>query len=48
MECKLHELNVKLIMDLRYYENKDDIQVQLKIPYPSFKAMLDHVASAKP
>ena len=48
MAYKLHELNVGLITDLRYYENKDDIQVQLKIPSLSFKAMLDHVLSAKP
>ena len=44
--CKLHELNVRLIMDPHDYENKDDLQVQLKIPSPSFNTMLDHVALA--
>ena len=34
-------------MDLCDYEKKDDIQVQLKIPSPPFKAMLDHVTSAE-
>ena len=46
--ANLHYLNVRLITDLRDYENKDNPQVQLKIPSPSFKAMLDHVASTKP
>ena len=46
--CKLHEFNVILITDLRGYENKDDIQVQLKIPSPPFKEMLDHITSAEP
>ena len=45
---KLNELNVTLIMDLCDYENKDNLQVQLKIPSPSFKAIIDHVASAEP
>ena len=40
--------NVRLITDLRDYKNKDNLQVKLKIPSPSFKVMLDHVASAKP
>ena len=35
-------------MDLCGYENKDDLQVLLKIPSPPFKAMLDHVTSAEP
>ena len=34
-------------MDLCCYKNKDDIQVQLKIPSPPFKAMIDHVTSAE-
>ena len=46
--CKFHKSNVILITDIRYYENKENIQVQLKIPSLSFKVMLDHVASAKP
>ena len=48
MAYKLHELNVRLSTDLRDYAKKDDLQVQLKIPYPSFNAMIDHVASAEP
>ena len=44
----MHELNVILITDLRDYENKDYFQVQLKIPSPLFKAILDHVVSDKP
>ena len=43
-----HEFNVRLITDLRDYENKYDLQVQLEIPYISFKAILYHVASSKP
>ena len=39
---------MRLITDPHDYENKDDLQVQLKIPSPSFKAMLDHLASAEP
>ena len=35
-------------MDLRGYENKDDLQVKLKIPSPPFKAMLDHIMPAEP
>ena len=35
-------------MDLRGYENKDDLQVQLKIPSLPFKSMIDHVTSAEP
>ena len=35
-------------MDICDYENKDDLQFQLKIPSLSFKSMLDHVASAEP
>ena len=46
--CKLHELNVRLITDLCGYENKDDLQVQLKIPSPPFKAILDNFTSAEP
>ena len=46
--CKLNELNVRLIMDLCVQENKNVLQVQLKIPSPPFKAMLDHVTSAEP
>ena len=46
--CKLHEFNIRLITDLCGYENKDDLQVQLRIPSPPFKAMLDHVTSAEP
>ena len=40
--CKIHEFNVRLITDLYDYENKDDLQVQLKIPSPLFKVILDH------
>ena len=48
MASKFHELNVRLITDPRDYENKENLQVQLKIPSPSFKTILDHVASANP
>ena len=47
MAFKFHELNVRLMTDLHDYENKDNVQVQLKIPYTLFKAMLDHVVLAK-
>ena len=46
--CKQYDLNIELITYLRDYENKDDLQVQLKIPSISFKAMLDHDASDEP
>ena len=29
-------------------KKKDNLQVQLKIPSPPFKAILDHVTSAEP
>ena len=48
MACKWHELNVRLFTDPRDYEKKDNIQVQMKILSLSFKAMVDHVASAEP
>ena len=48
MASKFHELNVRLITDPRDYENKENLQVQLEIPPPSFKAMIDHVVSARP
>ena len=48
MARKLYELNVKLSTYIRDYENKDYLQFQLKIPSPSFKAMLDHIPSAEP
>ena len=48
MAYKLYDLNVRLITDLRDYENKDDLQIQLKITSLSFKAMLHHVASDEP
>ena len=35
-------------MDLRQSENKDTIQVQRKVPFLAFKAMLDYVALDKP
>ena len=35
-------------MDICDYENKYDLQFQLKIPSMSFKSMLDHVASDEP
>ena len=41
-------MNVRLISDLCGYENKDDLQVQLKTPSPPFKEMLDHVTPAEP
>ena len=44
MAFQLHEFNVRLIMYIHDYENKENIQVQLKIPSPSFKVMLDHAA----
>ena len=44
MARKLHELDVRLIMDLIDYENKDNLQVQLKNTSPSFKVVIDHVA----
>ena len=48
MAFKLNELNVRLITDLHNYENKDDLQVQIKTPSSSFKVMLDNVAPAEP
>ena len=35
-------------MDLCGYKNKDNLQVQLKIPSQPFKEILDHVTSAEP
>ena len=47
MACKLYEFNFTIITDFCDYENKDNIQVQLKTPSPSFKEMLDHYTLAE-